>query len=272
MQSDVINELYSVTFTSSGNRQVPFKSPLYRGTTSLFQMTMEAKPIFLPDIERIVDSGRKAAAAHQQEITGTRDFAAALVRLIASQAPEYSEQAKHIAALINGVMDQDQQMHDAEERMIDDLNDLSARYDAMNRQFSEIKTVKGNIESTKRKILETRVAIKDDEARGGLKQVKLKTDLDNFEKGIRVQMTHLEGLLESFAQHRERYTEFRVRRIRNGCHTLGTVVKQCLEVQTTLLDQLERECKQAQATLDNRLEDAKEAEPLLAAAEEVPNT
>ena len=232
-------------------------------------MTLDAKTVFLPEIDKIVEAGRKAASAHMDEITNTRNFANALVRLIASQAPEYVEQAKHITALLNGIMDQEQQVHNAEERLIDDLNDLSARYDALQRLFQEINTVKGNIAGTKKKIADTRAAIKEDEARGGLKQAKLTTDLKSFEEGIRVQRTHLEGLLENFAQHRERYAQFKIRRLKNGWHTLGSAVKSCYEVEATLLEQLERETQQAQATLDNRLEEAKDAEPLLAAAEEV---
>ena len=221
---------------------------------------MEAKKVNLPEIEKIVEHARRATASHQEEVDATRRFADAFIQITASEAVEYVEQAKHIAALLNGCMDQEQQIIDAENRLADDLNDISVRYDAILLIANKAQQARASLDAAMKKCEDTRKAVEGGKTKLESELQKLETQKESLQKAA-------EEVFAQLLDQREKYAAFKVRRLKNGFHTLGSGIKNNLHVEATLLEQLERETQQTQDALDEATK-ITEPEPEPAAAEE----
>ena len=100
---------------------------------------MESKKVNLPEIDKIVKASLDAVHEHKILIKSMNEFANQFEQMVKSECPEFSEKSKIIAAFIRGAMDQETIIASAEERMAEDLNDLSARYEVLLRLGSEIQ-------------------------------------------------------------------------------------------------------------------------------------
>jgi hypothetical protein len=212
---------------------------------------MQPKRIALPELDKIVATSNTAVAAHREEIRQMRQVSSSFLSLVASEAPEFIEKAKQIAALINGSLDQETIVANAEERLADDLNDISARYDAIFRVSQNVVQSRETFEAAQRKVAEIEKLIQDDRARGGARLVRLEPELAKA-KDVRKQAAiTLEGFLEKFIDQRQRYIAFKVKSLHRGFESYGRIVADSLSVEERLLEQLEREVAQTSANLDD---------------------
>ena len=212
---------------------------------------MESKKLALPEIEKIVSSGRESANQHNSLIKAMNRFAQSFVEMSVNECPEFTEKTKQIAALINGAMDQEKIISEAELRLIEDINDLSARYDALNKYGNEINAKRSQLESIKKKIIDIERAIDADKLTGGKKQYKLGADLQSSQRKKEETTQQLIEMLEQFIKMRERYAKFKVNRLEHGYKNLGNVVETALEVEKHLIGQLQRDCEQARDNLED---------------------
>jgi hypothetical protein len=212
---------------------------------------MQPKRIALPEIDKIVAASNNAVTAHREEIRQTRQISSSLLSLVAAEAPEFIEKAKQISALINGAMDQEEIVANAEDRLADDLNDISARYDAIFRVAQSVVQGRGAFEGTQRKVAELEKQLQDDRARGGARAAKLEGELGAAKEARKQAATVLEALLERFIDQRQRYIAFKVRCLHRGFENYGRIVADSLAVEGHLLEQLEREVSQTTANIDD---------------------
>jgi hypothetical protein len=212
---------------------------------------MQPKRIALPEIEKIVTASNNAVAAHREEIRQMRQVSSAFLSLVAVEAPEFIEKAKQIAALINGSLDQETIVTDAEERLADDLNDISARYDAIFRVAQSVVQGRETFETAQKKVAEYEKLLQDDRARGGSRAARLEPELARAKDVRRQAAVILEALLEKFIDQRQRYIAFKVRSSRRGFVSYGRIVADSLSVEEKLLEQLEREVDQTSVNLDD---------------------
>jgi hypothetical protein len=212
---------------------------------------MQPKRVALPEIERIVATSLNAVAAHREEIRQTRLAADALLALALAEAPEFVQKAGQITALINGSMDQEAIVASAEERLADDLNDISARYDAIFRLSQEVAAARAVFDTAQKKLADAEKAEKDDKAKGGARAAKLEAETARAKEARKAAATAFEALLLRFVEQRDRYIKFKVRCLHRGYQSYGRVVAESLGVEAHLLEQLEREIGQTTANLDD---------------------
>lgn len=217
---------------------------------------MQLKKDYLPEIEQIVHAARSSVAEHRNLIESIIKFSDSLIVLAQNECPEFSEKAKQIAALLHGVMDQEKLISKAEERLAEDLNDISVRYDLLFKVGSEIQSKRSLLVSTKRKIQELHQSIEYSKVSGAsAKALKYKGDLAGAKQKKEEVTKQLELLLAKFIDLRQRYNRFKVRRLEHGYNSLGETVAKALEVEKHLLGQLQRDCIQARDNLDDFFED-----------------
>lgn len=209
---------------------------------------MESKKVNLPEIDKIVKASLDAVHEHKILIKSMHEFANQFEQMVKNECPEFSEKSKIIAAFIRGAMDQETIIASAEERMAEDLNDLSARYEVLLRLGSEIQNKRSQAKNAIKKIAETERAIEMDKLSGSKKTPKLQGDLYTYNRKKSEYSEQLKDLLEQFIEARQRYAKFKIRRLQNGFVNLGTSVKSALEIEKHLFVQMSREC---QASLDN---------------------
>jgi hypothetical protein len=233
---------------------------------------MQPKRVALPEIERIVATSQAAVAAHREEIRQVRLAAEALVALVVAEAPEFVQKAGQLSALINGSMDQEAAVAAAEERLADDLNDISARYDAIFRLAQEVAAARAAFDGAQKRLADAERVEREDRARGGARAARLEGDTARAREARKAAAGALEPLLVRFVDQRERYIQFKVRCLRRGYRSYGRAVAESLGVEAHLLEQLAREVAQTAANLGDFFGDGgdDDAAPAAAQAEAVP--
>ena len=226
---------------------------------------MEIKKESLPEIEKIVHSAHLSVAEHRKMASAMVRFSESFINLAQNECPEFAEKAKQIAALLQGVMDQENIIANAEERLAEDLNDISVRYDLLYKLGTDIQSKRNQLVSLKKKIKELERSIDYSKVSGASgKALKYQGDLAGA-KQKKVETTNqLEQLLERFIDLRQKYARFKVKRLEHGYTNLGDIVAKSLEVEKHLLGQLQRDCVQARDNLDDFFEDQLEAASKLA--------
>lgn len=217
---------------------------------------MEKKVDSLPEIEKIVHAAHSSVAEHRKMADAMIKFSDTIVVLAQNECPEFSEKAKQIAALLHGAMDQENIIANAEERLAEDLNDISVRYDLLFKIGSEIQSKRSQLSATKVKISDLVRSIESSKASGtSAKTLKYQGDLAGA-KQKKVELTkQLESLLERFIDLKQKYARFKVRRLEHGYNNLGETCAKALEIEKHLLGQLQRDCIQARDNLDDFFED-----------------
>lgn len=224
----------------------------------------------LGEIDAIVSSGKKAVGFHQEEVKNMHTFADKITEMIAAEAPEFVEKAKRISALITGVADQDAIVCEAEDRLIEDINDLSIRYDALAKMKQTVDSARSSYQSACKKVETCEAAIKADEEKGGAKKAKLEAELQKLNNAKSDAKSILCEHLEKYIDQKEKYAAFTARRLEHGFGNLGATVKATTEVAAHLLEQLHRETESASGSIEEFLTEDHD-EPMMAHAEEEKN-
>lgn len=217
---------------------------------------MQLKKDSLPEIEKIVQLKHSSVVEHRKMIEAMIKFSDTLIVLAQNECPEFAEKAKQIAALLHGVMDQESIIAKAEERLAEDLNDISVRYDLLYKVGAEIQSKRSQLVATKNKISDLYRSIEHSKASGtSAKTLKYQGDLAGAKQKKAEVTKQLEDLLQRFIDLRQRYNKFKVRRLEHGYNNLGETVAKALEIEKHLLGQLQRDCIQARDNLDDFFED-----------------
>jgi hypothetical protein len=135
--------------------------------------------------------------------------------------------------------------------LADDLNDLSVRYDAIFRFSQEVSAGRTAFETSHKKVLDCQKALDAEKSKESSKAYKLDLELAQLKDVRKRNKAGLDALLVQFIDSREKYAQFKIRRLRHGYQNVGEVAAMALEVEVHLLEQLERENSQAKETLDD---------------------
>lgn len=227
------------------------------------------KKACLGEIDQIVASGKKAVGFHQEEIKCLHTFADKLSELVAAEAPEFVEKAKRMAALVTGVADQETVLCEAEDRLTEDMSDLSIRYDALAKLKQTVDSARSSYQSACKKVEACEAAIKADEEKGGAKKAKLEAELQKLNDAKKDARSILCDNIEKYIDQKEKYAAFKANRLEHGFSNLATTVKSTSEVAIHLLEQLQRETESATGSIEEFLTD--DQGPMMAHAEEEGN-
>jgi chromosome segregation ATPase len=197
---------------------------------------MDAKKVHLPEIDKIVSSSRAAVAAHREEIKYTLRLADLFFGLVETEAPQFSGKAKQLTDVLRSAMEQESIIAAAEERLAEDLNDLSARYDVLVKFYGEVNSAKSALEGAKKKVTDCEKAIEEDLAKGSPKQIKLQGELGKYKELRKQAALKLDDLYEKLISQRETFARFKIRRLHHGYKNYGDVAVRALGVEMDLLE------------------------------------
>jgi hypothetical protein len=135
--------------------------------------------------------------------------------------------------------------------LADDLNDVSVRYDAIFRFSQEVSAARIAFETSHKKVVDCQKALDAEKSKESSKAYKLDLELAQLKDVRKRNKATLDGMLVQYIDSREKFAQFKIRRLQHGYLNVGEVAAMTLEVEAHLLEQLERETSQAKDTLDD---------------------
>lgn len=182
------------------------------------------KKKLLTDIAGMINYETKGVKAHKKEIAATNTFLAKLRALIEKEVPEFVEQFDQMIQPMNEAIQCEEAIAAAEERKMDDINDVSERFKVLYRISTELGDARGKLTATTEKLEKLRKALDADQLKGGQKKHKIEADINATIEAKRTAMENVEQKLQEVIAQREKYAAFKVRRLRNGYSTYGNVI------------------------------------------------
>lgn len=186
---------------------------------------MALKELLL-DINTIVSHSRDEAACYNSEIDSRRTFVACLRKIVAKEAPGFTSVMDEIAECLSGALDAEQDVVDAFARFAEDFNDIAARFQVVFRISEEARECKQRVRDIKAKIEKLRCDISADEQRGGAKHAKLSAELQKLIQQKKAAVEACIAKMEEFISAKQRFDEFKIRRLTHAYVNVGSVMKE----------------------------------------------
>ena len=204
-------------------------------------MTGASKRQVMSDIVDIVASARDQCESHHREAESMKDFLAKMEALIAEEAPEFLEKFKEIAGIMTQSIQCDDRIASAEERLMEDYNDIKARFEVLFRTTEDTGESKIKLREARYLITKLRQDLETDRAKGGKKQYKIEAEIRAAIDSKKTAIEDLEKMYVELTSTRDRYNRFKVRRLRNAYGNLGREVAAASNEQQEILGRL-RKC------------------------------
>jgi hypothetical protein len=183
------------------------------------------KQAALGSLADVVKQSRESAEFHFKQLHSFQRFADMAVRLVRKQAPDLLPAIRYIIAPFTTAVNHETAILHAESRAAEDLNDLSARYDVLWRQWSEYSDINKRVREARDKITKLRRELDEEERKGGPKQYKLKGDIAATFEAKKRAVEEGQAKLEQIIATRQSYFAFSVRRLKHAYSTLGNVIE-----------------------------------------------
>jgi chromosome segregation ATPase len=206
------------------------------------------------DINDIVSASRNEARLHCEQTSELTEFVADLQKLVHQEVPEFDSTLASLATLFTDTLSLESKFTDAEERLAEDLNDLSARFDVVFRLSEESDAAEAKVKAAREAIERARKAQADDLARGGGKQARLQFEL---EAAIKAKGEAIQVAIAKLSEHidaRKRYNRMKARRLNHGYTNLGEVLERDIKAQGDKCGDLATAIGRAREALDGILE------------------
>jgi DNA anti-recombination protein RmuC len=178
----------------------------------------------LAELGDLVNKSRASAVSHEQELLAFEVFYQMLTRLIRKQAPEFLDIMSHLGEPFLAAIAHERTLSAAEARLAEDLNDLSVRYEVVQRVTDEANEARAKVKQCTQKIASLKASLQKDEQKGGLNKVKLESDIRGSIEAKRRAIDTAEAKMEELIRYRQGYNDFKIRRLRHGYQNLGTAV------------------------------------------------
>jgi hypothetical protein len=205
------------------------------------------------DVNDVISASRNEVRLHREQTSEFGSFFASLQTLVHSEVPEFDSALSSLGTLFTATLSFESKFVDAEERLMEDLTDVSARFDVLFRLMEESKAAHAKVKATRKAIERARNAQVDDLARGGAKQARLRLELETAikAKGDAIQATTAK--LSEYIEAAKRYNRMKARRLNHGYTNLGVVLEREIGEQGRKCEQLATAIGRARDELDDIL-------------------
>ena len=207
-----------------------------------------AKKELLSDLNTIVANSREEIINYNNEIECRRRVFSNLKKIVDNDAPTYSIVMEDIIAHFNESLSAEQDLIDAYERFAEDFNDVSARFDVVFRLSEEARECKQKVRDIKSKIEKVKNDIFNDEQKGSAKKEKLEAELQKLIQIKKAAVDTCIEKMEEFIVVKQKYNEFKIRRLTHAYTNLGNVMKNAHEKQLQNMNYI---CQKTEATRNN---------------------
>jgi hypothetical protein len=178
----------------------------------------------LADLSETVKLYRREAEVHRKQIVSLERFFDGLTQLLRKQAPEFLPTMATLGQSFQAGLAHEKLLVDAESRLAEDVNDVAARYEIVFRVTDESIDARKKVKDSRAKVESLRAALAADEAKGGLKKVKIEADIRAAIEAKRAAIEAAEAKLDELMRIRRLYNAFKIRRMRHGYQNLGQVI------------------------------------------------
>ena len=196
----------------------------------------------LSDIYEIIDRSNDAAKNHQEEINNLRFFIEKAKELFKNETPELYNKFENIMNKFSEILDQEQLIQQCENRVVEDFNDIAARFDVIFRTSEETVEKTSAVKRATTTITKLREDLNADLAKGGAKQAKIQNEITNTIEIKKKAIGEAEIKIKEFIAVKEKYNSFKVRRLQHAYHSFGEILLQTSSKLSELYEQLYSEC------------------------------
>jgi hypothetical protein len=207
----------------------------------------------LADVNDVISASRTSVRFHREQISEFASFFKDLQTLVHSEVPQFDSTLSDLGTLFTATLTQENKYADAEERLAEDLNDISARFDVVYRLSEESIIAQTKVKATREAIERARKAQADDLAKGGAKQARLQIDVDNAINAKREAIKVAAAKLSEYLDAKKRYNRMKARRLNHGYVNLGEVLENGIGEQVTKCGELTAEIGKARERIDDIL-------------------
>lgn len=218
-------------------------------------MAFGRKKKLLSDLSEMVDFSREACAKHQNEIDDMHRFVDNIILLVKSECPEFLDRFEALMAIMREALAQQQLLQKAELRLAEDLNDVAARFDIVYRISEETVSCKMKLKEVTERIEMLKKKLDEDELKGGFKKVSLQSQISlAIDEKKRTIATTEEKLLQ-FIDIKERYTAFKIRRMRHGYISYGEGLSNTMQEEIKIWERFNHECRKLYDSVDQIMDE-----------------
>jgi hypothetical protein len=210
----------------------------------------ESKRKLLADLNELVDKLRDQDLWHRKEISSLEKFMTRLTTIIEKEAPEFLGKMTELCDTFRGAFGHERDILAAEQRLMEDLNDIAARFDVVYRTSMETADTRMVVKDCRAKIADLRKALEEDQAKGGLKRFKFETEIKEAVEQKREAIRVAEAKLIEFISVKQNYNTFKVRRFRNGFGSLGRAMAAGFRGEVDALNDLAHKISEAREGID----------------------
>jgi hypothetical protein len=205
------------------------------------------------DVTETVRFIQEEAKEHRRQIESFERFFDLLTRLVDKHAPEFVPTMQTLGQHFSAGLAHEKTLVDAEERLADDIGDVAARYEVFCRVTDESIETRKKVQESRIRISNLRTALAADEAKGGLKRIKIEADVRAAIEAKRAAVEAAEAKLEELINVRQSYNRFKVRRLKHGYQNLGQVMTCAVRGIAESFKQLTREIGDVRGRIDDTL-------------------
>lgn len=213
------------------------------------------------DLGNVIDASVNQVRLRREETQEFAQFFDNLKALVHNEAPGFDAQLRSIGDIFAETLAAEATVTNAEERLAEDLNDISARFNVIYRLTEEGATAQRRVHACTETIERLRRSLAEDQSRGGQRQFKLQGDLDAAVRAKHDAVLAAINKLQELINAKRRYNRMKLRRLRHGYGNLGEVSEREYDTQTEKARQLAVELAKARDTMDQALEGARDEPP-----------
>jgi hypothetical protein len=130
----------------------------------------------LADLTRVIEFSTKQAQFHRDQLSQLNQFVSALGIIVDAELPEFSASSNDLSTRLNEALSLESDVTSAEEREMEDLNDIAARFDVVFRIQQECIDVRAKLQACRERIAKAQRALSHDAERGGAHRGELETE------------------------------------------------------------------------------------------------
>ena len=203
-------------------------------------------------ISPVVDAGRDYASFRQKCVADKQEFLEHLTKIIETECPECKSAFRPVAAALAQQIACDRAFADVQSRGVEDINDISERFAIVVRASNVYATAKKDLQNSKQRFETARQKLQQDRAMGGRNAMKLEQLAIKAKDEVKGRITDLKEAIEQYIIQKEKFAEFRMRRLREAFVHIG-------QGTSAIMRQDVEAWKQLEAAIDaaaNRFRDA----------------
>ena len=169
----------------------------------------------------IVDAGRDHVSQRKEIVSSKQEFLEHLTKIVESECPECKSAFRPLALALAEQIECERAFSDVLSRGVEDINDISERFAVVVRASTTYANAKKDLQNAKQAFENARTKLAQDRAMGGRNAPKLEQVAARAKEDVKNKITTLKEAIEDFIVQKEKFAEFRIRRLRESLAHIG---------------------------------------------------